>query len=158
VGKKIQISAKARSTAPRHEVYRRLSDSSTWADWSPFSSVKLIQPAPGGGEGPGALKETRYLGMTGREKVVTLTADRQMSYAYLKGALSPYMRDYIGVVHLEDAADGTGTEIFWHSTFFARFPGSGLFPRAILKRFLQRCADGLADTTRDGQKHATSGN
>ena len=65
--------------------------------------MKLIQAAPGGGEGPGALKETRYLGLTGRERVVTLTADRQMSYAYLKGALSPYMRDYIGVVDLEDA-------------------------------------------------------
>ncbi len=150
MAKQIQIRAKARSRASRHEVFRLLSDSSTWAGWSPFSSVTLVEPAPGGGEGPGAVKETRYMGMSGRERLLSSTRDRQISYAYLKGALSPYMREYVGVVDLEDSPDGTGTEILWHSTFFARFPGSGLLPRAILKRFLQRCADGLADATEHG--------
>lgn len=141
----IRISAAARSEESRPDVYRLLSNSTTWSTWSPFSSVTLIEPAPGGGEGPGAVKETRYAGMTGREMVLSATPDRQMSYAYLKGALAPYMRDYVGVIDLKDAEDGTGTEILWHSTFRPRFPGSGLLPRVILKRFLHRCAQGLAE-------------
>jgi hypothetical protein len=141
---KVQISVRARSNAPRHEVFRLLSDSTTWAGWSPFTSVRLVEPAPGGGEGPGAVKETRYLGMAGRERVLSLTQDRQMSYAYVKGALAPYMRDYVAVVDLDDEPGGPGSEIRWHSTFSARFPGSGVVPRVVLKRFLQRCADGLA--------------
>ncbi|MGO9344508.1 MAG: SRPBCC family protein [Acidimicrobiales bacterium] len=154
----IKVSAKARSSASRHGVFSLLSDSSTWARWSPFSSVSLVEAAPGGGEGPGAVKETRYLGMKGSERVVSLTPDRQMSYAYVKGVLSPYMRDYVAVVDLDDAEDGAGTEISWHSTFSARFPGSGVLPRAILERFLQRCADGLAEAAHElEQKDATRG-
>ena len=141
----IRISASARSQAPRHEVYRLLSNSESWSRWSPFSSVTLIEPAPGGGEGPGAVRETRYMAMTGRERVLSATPDRQLSYAYVKGALAPYVRDYVGVIDLNDAEDGPGTEILWHSTFRSRFPGSGLLPRAILKRFLQRCVNGLAE-------------
>ena len=152
----IRISAKARSEAPRRDVYRLLSDSTTWSTWSPFSSVNLIEPGPGGGEGPGSVKETRYLGLTGRERVVSATPDSQMSYAYLSGALAPYLRDYVGVIDLRDSEDGTCTEILWHSSFRARFPGSGLLPRAILKRFLQRCVDGLAEQAGVlGQKGST---
>ena len=155
---KIQISVRARSGASRHDVFSLLSDSSTWSRWSPFSQATLVEQAPGGGEGPGAVRQTRYRGATGREKVLSLVPDRQMSYSYLKGALSLYVRDYVGVVDLDDAPDGTGTgtEIHWHSTFSSRFPGSGAVARAILKRFLQRCADGLADAARQlGQKDVT---
>jgi hypothetical protein len=156
VANQIRISANAHSEASRHEVYRLLSDSTTWSRWSPFSSVTLIEQAPGGGEGPGSVKQTRYRGLTGRERVVSATPDRQMSYAYLKGALAPYMLDYVGVIDLKDAEGGTGTEIHWHSTFRPRFPGSGLLPRAILKRFLRRCADGLAEQAGVlGQKGST---
>jgi hypothetical protein len=80
--------------------------------------------------------------MTGRERVVALTSDRQLSYAYLRGILRPYIRDYLAVVDLDD--DGDGTSIHWHSTFSPRFPGSGWLPQRSLTGFLQRCADGLA--------------
>jgi hypothetical protein len=158
VADKIQISVRARSGASRHDVFLLLSDSSTWPRWSPFSQVTLVEQAPDGGEGPGAVRQTRYRGATGREKVLSLTPDRQMSYAYLKGALAPYMRDYVGVVDLDDAPDGNGTEIHWHSTFSSQFVGSGAVARAILKRFLQRCADGLAEAAREPvQKDVASG-
>ena len=76
------------------------------------------------------MKHTRFRGMTGRERIVALVPDRQVSYAYVTGIFKPYMRD--------------GTSIHWHSTYFSRFAGSGLLPRRSLKAFLQKCADGLA--------------
>ncbi len=58
------------------------------------------------------------------------------------GILSPYIRDYVGVVDLD--ADSGGTSIHWHSTFSERFPGSGWIPRRVLATFIQKWADGLA--------------
>jgi len=140
--KQLSISATARSAASRHEVFRLLADSSTWSRWTPFSAVTLVSPGGNGGEGVGAVKETRFRGMSGGERIVAFTPDRQLSYAYVKGIFTPYIRDYVAVVDLDD--DGDGTTIHWHSTFRARFPGSGWMPRRILGPFLQRCADGLA--------------
>jgi hypothetical protein len=124
-------------------VYRLLADSSTWSTWSPFTAVTLIEQAPGGGEGVGAVKHTRFRGMTGRERIVALTPDRQFSYAYIGGVLRPYIRDYVAVIDLE--VEGDGTAIHWHSAYYSRFAGSGVLPRRSLSVFLQRCADGLAD-------------
>ena len=142
--KQHSIVATARSTGSRHEVFRLLADSSTWSQWTPFTDVTLIEQAPGGGEGMGAVKQTRFRGMTGRERIVSLTPDRQLSYAYIKGVLGPYIRDYVAVVDLDDAGGDGGTSIRWHSTFYARFPGSGWLPRRSLEAFIQKCADGLA--------------
>jgi uncharacterized protein YndB with AHSA1/START domain len=148
MAKQISISVTARSAGPRHEVYRLLADGSTWPRWTPFTAVAVIEQAPGGGEGVGAVRETRLRAMRGRERIVALTPDRQMSYAYVKGVLTPYIRDYVAVVDLDD--DAVGTSIHWHSTFCARFPGAGWFPRRSLQGFLQRCADGLAAAAAPG--------
>lgn len=142
MAKQFSISVTARSAGARRDVYRLLADSSTWSAWTPFSEVTVVEPAPGGGEAVGAVKQTRYRGMTGRERIVALDPDRQLAYTYTKGILMPCIRDYVGVVDLDD--DGDGTSIHWHSTFRARFPGSGWLPRRSLSGFLQKCADGLA--------------
>jgi hypothetical protein len=142
--KQLSIEARARSTGSRHDVFRLLADSSTWTTWTPFSEVTVVEPAPGGGEGVGAVRQTRLRGMTGRERIVSVTPDRQLSYVYIKGVLGPYIRNYVAVVDLDDAADDGGTSIHWHSTFHARFPGSGWLPRRSLEAFIQKCADGLA--------------
>jgi len=142
MARQFSISVKAHSTGSRSAVYRLLADSSTWSTWTPFSDVTLIEQSPGGGEGVGAVKQTRFRAMTGRERIVALTPDRQLSYAYVGGVFRPYMRDYVAVVDLED--DGDDTSIHWHSTYYSRFPGSGFLPRRSLEVFLQKCADGLA--------------
>jgi uncharacterized protein YndB with AHSA1/START domain len=77
--KQLGIEATARSAGSRAEVYRLLTDSSTWSRWTPFSAVTLVEEAPGGGEGVGAVKQTRLRGMTSRERIVALTPDRQVS-------------------------------------------------------------------------------
>jgi Polyketide cyclase / dehydrase and lipid transport len=142
MAKQLCIQATARSTGSRHEVYKLLADSSTWAAWTPFTKVTLVEPSPDGGEGVGSVKQTRFRAMTGRERIVALVPDRQLSYAYIKGVFTPSIRDYVATVELED--DGAGTVIHWRSTFYERFPGSGRLPRRTLETFLQRCADGLA--------------
>jgi uncharacterized protein YndB with AHSA1/START domain len=139
----LSISVTAHSAASPHEVFRLLADSSTWSQWTPFSHVTEVAPGPDGGDGVGAVKQTRYRGMTGRERIVAITPDRQLAYAYIKGVFTASIRDYVAVVDLDD--EGDGTVIHWRSTFRARFPGSGWLPRRILKAFLQRCADGLAE-------------
>jgi hypothetical protein len=146
--KQLSIEATARSTGSRHDVFRLLADSTTWPRWTPFTDVSLIEQAPDGGEGVGAVKQTRFRGMTGRERIVSFTPDRQLSYVYIKGALGRSIRDYVAVVDLDDAGDG-GTSIRWHSTFYARFPGSGWLPRRSLAAFIQKCADGLASAAGD---------
>ncbi len=127
---------------PLAEVYRLLADSSTWTDWSPIWRVTLIERAPDGGEGVGAVKETRLPVTTGRERIVALTPDRQLSYAYLKGIFSPYFHGYVGVVDLDD--DGGGTSIHGHSTFTERSPESEWISHRSIVVFIYECADGLA--------------
>jgi uncharacterized protein YndB with AHSA1/START domain len=136
----LSISVSARSRAPRSTVFALLTDATTWSTWTPFSEVSVEEP--GGPSGVGAVKRTRYRGAPGRERVLSLTPGSQLSYAYVSGVLSPYIRDYVAVVDLEES--GSGTVIHWHSAFRPRFPGSGWLPRRIIQRFLQRCADGLA--------------
>jgi len=107
-----------------------------------FTAVSLVEAAPDGGDGVGAVKRTRFRGLSGRERILALTPDRQFSYGYIRGAFTPSIRHYVAVIDLRDDADGT--DIIWHATFTARFPGSGWLPQRILTKFLQRCADGLA--------------
>ena len=147
--KQLTIDATARFTGSRSEVYRLLADSSTWSAWSPFSEVTLVEEAPGGGEGVGAVKQTRFRGRTSREQFVALSPDRQLSYAYRKGILTPFIRDYVAVVDLDD--DGEGTSIHWHSAFSERFPGSGWLPRRSIGVFVRQCAEGLASAASSTQ-------
>jgi hypothetical protein len=144
MARQFSISVRAHSTGSRSALYRLLADSSTWSTWTPFSDVTLIEEAPGGGEGVGAVKQTRFRALSGRERLVSMTPDRQLSYAYVGGVFRPDMHDYVAVVDLED--DAQGTSIHWHSTYYSRFAGSGRLPRRSLRAFLQKCADGLAAT------------
>jgi uncharacterized protein YndB with AHSA1/START domain len=143
--KQLTIEATARSSGSRPDVYRLLADRSTWTRWTPFSAVTLVEEAPAGGEGVGAVKQTSYRGMKSRERIVALSPDRQVSYIYIGGIFTPFIRDYVAVVDLDD--DGEGTSIHWHSTFSERFPGSGWLPRRSIGAFVRRCAQGLASAS-----------
>ncbi len=140
----VAISVKATSSASRSAVFALLRDTTTWTSWTPFSSVTIAEPGLLDPEGEGAVRVTHLRGSTAMERIESVIPDRQMSYSYLSGSLSPYMRDYVAVVDLSDANTGTGTAIHWHSTFSPKFIGSGFLPRIVLSRFLQRCVDGLA--------------
>jgi Polyketide cyclase / dehydrase and lipid transport len=134
-----EISVRSWSAASPAEVYGLLRDGATWPVWSPIDSFELERQGADGGENLGAQRIFRTGRATSREEIVELVADRRFSYALLSGLP---MRSYRADVDLEPR-DG-GTAIHWHSTFAAKWPGTGGLMRRALGRFIQRCADGLA--------------
>lgn len=135
-----EISVRAWTAASPAEVYRLLRSGETWPVWSPLDSFELEREGPEGGESLGA----RRIFRTGRtkswEEIVELQPDRRFSYALLSGLP---LRGYRADVDLEPC-DG-GTSIHWHSHFHAKYPGTGGLYRRVLGKFIQRCADGLAE-------------
>jgi hypothetical protein len=133
------ISKRAWTTASASEVYALLRDGATWPVWSPLESFALEQEGPEGGESLGAIRVFRTGRATSREEIVVLERDATFGYALLSGLP---LNGYRALVDLEPR-DG-GTEIHWHSTFRAKFPGTGGLFRRFLGGFIQKCVDGLA--------------
>ncbi len=143
------ISKRAWTAATPSAVYALLRDGASWPGWSPLDSFALERPGPGGGESLGAIRVFTTGRTTSREEIVVLEPDRTFGYALLSGLP---LREYRALVDLE-ARDG-GTEIHWHSTFRAKFPGTGGLYRRFLGAFIQRCVDGLA--AYGTERHAAS--
>jgi hypothetical protein len=57
------------------------------------------------------------------------------------------LRNYRADIDLEARPDGT--LVHWRAAFEARLPGTGWLFRSYLKRFLQRCATGIAAASAD---------
>ena len=133
------ISKRAWTTASASEVYALLRDGATWPVWSPLESFKREQEGPDGGESLGAIRVFTTGRATSREEIVVLDADTTFGYALLSGLPRS---GYRALVDLEQRAGGT--EIHWHSTFRAKFPGTGGIFRRFLGGFIQKCVDGLA--------------
>jgi hypothetical protein len=134
-----KIDAEANTTADAHAVYELLRDGATWPTWSPLGSFELERPGPEEREGLDAIRVFRTGRVCSRELIVELQPDRRLSYELLSGLP---LRGYRANVDLEPTA--TGTTIHWRSSFDAKIPGTGWFYRAVLGRFIQRVADGLA--------------
>jgi Polyketide cyclase / dehydrase and lipid transport len=133
------ISKRAWTAASASEVYALLRDGTTWPVWSPIESFELEAEGAGGGESLGAIRVFRTGRATSREEIVVLDPDASFGYALLSGLP---LRGYRALVDLAPR-DG-GTEIHWHSTFRAKFPGTGGIFRRFLGGFIQQCVDGLA--------------
>lgn len=139
MGKRVTFTVTATSTADRHAVYELLRDGATWPEWSPIGSFALERPAPGGGEGVGAVRRFSTGFARSREEIVELRPDQSISYRALSGL--PIRRHRADV----DLADGpSGTVVSWREDFEALVPGTAAMLEWFLRRFVQRCADGLA--------------
>lgn len=135
----VQIDVTAQSTADPDTVYALLADGATWPVWSPIGSFTLEREGTSAREGLGAIRVFRTGRTVSREELVELVPGRRLSYALLSGLpLVGYRAD------VDLTPTGTGTRIRWHSTFRPRIPGTGWLYKAVLGRFIQRCADGLA--------------
>jgi hypothetical protein len=126
------IDVKVRTSADADTVYKLLADGATWPTWSPIGSY-AEEPVTGY-----RLFTTGRI--TNRERVVVADPGHRLSYELVAGMA---IRDYRADIDLK-TVDG-GTSIHWHSSFFAKVPGTGWIYRRALQRFIGQCAQGLAD-------------
>jgi len=156
--KRRNVNVDAVTPAPAEVVFGLLADGSSWPAWSPLESVEIERPGDAPPEGVGAIRVNRRGRTTGRDQITELVPNRRLEYRTLSGVP---VRDYVGEVDLTPSAGG-GTAIHLHSSFFPKTPAMGWLLETGLRRFLQQCANGLAehaaavssssaDTTRDAR-------
>lgn len=132
---------RAITPASPQTVYGLLTDGRTWPSWSPIDSFELEQAGDLAPEGIGAIRVFRQGRTTGRDQILELIPNRRIQYASLSGLP---VRNYVGAVDLAPAP-GRGTTIHWYSSFYPSTPGTGWLVELGLRRFLQQCAQGLAE-------------
>lgn len=122
------------------DVYALLQDGASWPAWTPIDSFQLEQA--GAPDGVGAIWIFRRGTVTGRDQVVEMIPGHRFAYRHLSGLP---VRDYRGEIELKRT--GQGTRVGWHISFTPMLSGTGWLLRWAIRRFVQRCADGLAGYT-----------
>ncbi len=138
--KRRDVTVTAVSPSSPDAIYQLLADGSTWPQWSPIESFELERPGDSAPDGVGAIRVFRRGRTTGRDEILELVPNQRLEYAALSGL--PLV-DYVGEVDLAPAPGG-GTTIRWHSSFSPKLRGTGWIWELGIRRFLARCADGLA--------------
>ena len=133
------IEVRARSRATPDVVFGLLTDRTSWPAWSPMDSVELEREGDPPPEGPGAIRVNRRGRTTGRDQIVDVAPDQRFAYVSLSGVP---VRDYQAEVELQLAAEGT--DIHWRASFLPKMRGTGWLLERGLRRFLSKCATGLA--------------
>ena len=139
MGKRVTFSVSAWSPARPGAVYDLLCAGATWPEWSPIGAFRLEREGSDGGESLGAIRVFTTGTVASREELVGFRPGRAFSYSALSGLP---IRSHRADVELSER-DG-GTAISWREDFRAKLPGTGWALEWFLRRFVQRCADGLA--------------
>jgi hypothetical protein len=134
------IEVTAHSAAAPGEVFALLVDGNTWPSWSPIESFELERAGDPPPEGVGAIRVFRRGKTTGRDQIVEIVPGRRFGYVSLSGLP---VRDYRAHVDLEP--DDDGTTIRWQASFAPKVAGTGWLLERGLHRFLDQCAQGLAE-------------
>ena len=134
------IEVSKHSPARPDTVFALLVDGDTWPSWSPIESFELERAGDPPPEGVGAIRVFRRGRTTGRDQIVEIVPGRRFGYVSLAGLP---VRDYRAHVDLEPDRDGT--TIRWQASFAPTVPGTGRLLERGLRRFLDQCAQGLAD-------------
>jgi hypothetical protein len=135
-----EIDVRAYARAEPQVVFDLLADGSSWPSWSPIESFELERSGDPAPEGVGAIRVFRRGRTTGRDQIVEVVPGRRLGYVSLSGLP---VRDYRASVDLEPTPYGTA--IHWRSSFLPKLPGTGWLMRRGIGRFIERCAQGLAD-------------
>ena len=135
-----QIDVNARTTASADAVFQLLADGTTWPNWAPIDSFELEREGDPPPEGVGAVRVFKRGRVTGRDEIVEIVPGRRLGYVSISGLA---IKDYRANVDVEDD-DTDGATIRWRASFFPKIPGTGRLLQRGIQRFLQQCADGLA--------------
>lgn len=150
------IDVTALAPASPAAVYDLLVEGPSWPRWSPIESFELERPGRPAPEGVGAIRVFRLGRTTGRDQILERVHNARFAYSSLSGLP---VRDYVGEVDLTPTTDG-GTRIRWQSTFFPSVRGTGWIVERSIRRFLQKCANGLAEyagATHSGNRSTDTG-
>ena len=121
-------------------VWPLLGEARRWRDWSFLTRTELEREGDPAPDGVGAVRHFTRFGVGSREEVVAWDPPRHLAYRILSGFP---VRNYLADVTL--TPEGDGTRIDWTGSFDPKLPGSGPVLDAVLRRLMQRFADGLAD-------------
>jgi Polyketide cyclase / dehydrase and lipid transport len=135
-----RIDVTASSRAAPSAVFGLLADGASWPRWSPIESFELERPGEPPPEGVGAIRVFRRGRTVGRDQIVEVVPDRRFRYVSISGLP---VEDYRAEVNLEPVDDGT--TIRWHASFAPKVAWTGWFLQRGLGRFLEQCANGLAE-------------
>jgi hypothetical protein len=130
----------ATTPAPVEVVWPLLGEARRWRDWSFLTRTELEREGDPAPDGVGAVRHFTRFGVGSREEVVAWEPPRHLGYRILSGFP---VRNYLADVTL--TPEGDGTRIDWTGSFDPKLPGSGPVLDAVLRRLMQRFADGLAD-------------
>lgn len=136
----MELAVRAHAKADPETVFAFLADGTTWPTWTPIDSFTLERPGRDGGESLGAIRVFRTGRIKSREEIVELIPGRRLGYILLSGLPLKGYRANVDLI-----PENGGTTISWRSTFRPKVPGTGWIYHRALTKFIQRCADGLAE-------------
>jgi uncharacterized protein YndB with AHSA1/START domain len=140
------VAATGWTPAPPSSVFSLVAAGATWPEWSSLGSFELEAAGADGGEGVGAIRVFRTLGLfRSREQIVDVEPDRALAYVLLPGSRGLAMRDYRAEVRLSPERDGT--RIDWVGTFRPALPATGWFWRAFMGQTYRSLIKGLIEAT-----------
>jgi hypothetical protein len=148
---RVTFSTEAWTPAGPATVHELLRDGATWPSWSPIGSFRLEREGAEGGESVGAIRVFTTSGIRSREELVEPGPDSALSYVSLSGLP---MRDHRADVLV--TPERGGSALIWREAFRPLIPGTGWLLQRSLRRFVQRCTDGLARAAADREKDPTT--
>lgn len=148
--KKIEARASVVSSASAEEIYSLLANSATYPVWSMIGRYELVKPGRDGEDSVGAIRIFQTGSAIMREEIVENIPNERVSYTLLSGF--PLL-DYRATTILAKAPKGT--LITWRSTFFPKYPITGLFWRLFMTWIFRRIVRDLARAAEEPQRRST---
>lgn len=145
--KKLEARATIVSSASAEDIYRLVVNSATYPAWSMIEHYESLRPGRGGIHGVGALRRFQTGSLVMKEEIVEVVPDERVSYILLSGFP---MIGYRSTTNISTVSGGT--LISWTSTFYPKYPMTGLFWRCLMTWTLSRMVRGLAQLAEDPRR------
>lgn len=135
------VEAVAYAGSPPTTVWELLADVNTWSEWGLFDESRLEQPGADDPNGVGARRVVKADRMRSVEEVYAFEPPHRLAYYVVEGSLpARRVRSEVQLTELEEG----GTEIYWRTSFEAKWFGTGWMLAKNLKMVFMDAARRLA--------------